>query len=71
MIPTIKARIPVAIPASMVNAKVGLAAISCKMESPDGTDAYNVFVNDAPMKNRIGMAIINPMDHFPSLVSGP
>jgi len=69
MIPVKNARTPDTIPASIVNARAGLAAISCMMELPDGVDAYNVFVNDVPMKNRIGMAMINPMDHFPSLAS--
>ena len=71
MIPVKKERIPNAIPPSIVNVSAGLAAISLKIESPDGIDAYNVFVNDAPMKNRTGMTMINPMDHFPSRVPGP
>ena len=70
MIPVKKARIPDVIPTSIVSANAGLAAISFKMESPDGVDAYNVFVNDAPMKNRTGMKMINPIDHLPGLVPG-
>jgi len=58
-----KAEIPETIPASIVSAKAGLAAISFKIVSPDGTDLYNESVNDDPMKNNIGIAMINPIDH--------
>ena len=63
-----KAEIPETIPASIVSAKAGLAAISAKIVSPEGTDLYNEFVNDAPMLNNSGIATINPIDHLPNCV---
>jgi len=68
--PVIKAKIPVPIPASIVSAKAGLAAISAKIVSPAGTDTYNEFVNDVPMINNSGIATISPTDHLPNVVFG-
>jgi hypothetical protein len=65
-----KAEIPAAIPASIVSAKAGLAAISAKTVSPAGTDLYNEFVNDEPMTNNIGIATISPTDHLPNVALG-
>lgn len=65
-----KADIPATIPASIVNAKAGLAAISAKIVSPAGVDLYNEFVNDVPMINKIGMATMSPIDHLPNIVFG-
>lgn len=65
-----KADIPAAIPASMVSASAGLAFISARMLSPAGTDWYNPFANDEPMKNKIGIATISPTDHLPEAVFG-
>ena len=65
-----KAAIPATIPASIVRAKAGLAAISAKIVSPAGTDLYNESANDEPMINRIGIAMINPTDHRPNVVVG-
>ena len=65
-----KAEIPAPIPASIVSAKAGLAAISAKMVPPAGTDLYNELVNDEPMTNNIGMATISPTDHLPNVVLG-
>jgi len=66
----IKAEIPATIPASIVSAKAGLEAISAKMVPPAGTDLYNEFVNDVPMKNNIGIAMMRPTDHLPNVVFG-
>ena len=68
--PVMKAKIPETIPASIVSAKAGLAAISAKIVSPAGTDLYNEFVNDVPTTNNSGIAMINPIDHLPSKVVG-
>ncbi|MGD8752987.1 MAG: hypothetical protein PVG14_16250 [Anaerolineales bacterium] len=65
-----KAEIPAAIPASIVSAKAGLAAISAKRVPAAGTDSYSVFVNDEPMINNIGIATMSPIDHFPNVVLG-
>ena len=66
----IKAEIPAAIPASIVSAKAGLAAISAKIVLPAGTDLYIESVNDVPMTNNIGIATMSPTDHLPNVVSG-
>ena len=65
-----KAEIPATIPASIVSAKAGLAAISAKIVSPAGTDLYNESVNDVPVMKNIGIATISPTDHLPSIVVG-
>ncbi len=65
-----KAEIPATIPASIVSAKAGLAAISAKIVPPAGTDLYNEFVNDVPMINNIGIATMSPIDHLPNVVFG-
>jgi len=65
-----KDEIPAAIPASIVRARAGLAAISAKMVPPAGTDLYNKFVNDVPMIKSNGIATISPTDHFPNEVIG-
>jgi len=65
-----RAEIPATIPASIVSAKAGLAAISAKIVLPAGTDLYNEFVNDEPMTNNIGIATISPTDHLPNVVFG-
>jgi len=68
--PVMKAEIPAAIPASIVSAKAGLAAISSKIVPPAGTDLYNEFVSDEPMINNSGIATMSPTDHFPNIVIG-
>jgi hypothetical protein len=68
--PVMKAEIPAAIPASIVSAKAGLAAISAKIVPPAGTDLYNEFVSDEPMINNSGIATMSPTDHFPNVVIG-
>jgi hypothetical protein len=55
---------------SIVNAKVGLEAMSAIIVSPAGTDRYNEFVNDAPMENNNGIAMDDPTDHRPNIVLG-
>lgn len=65
-----KAEIPATIPASIVSAKAGLAAISFKMVSPAGIDLYNEFVNDVPMMNNIGIMSMRPTDPLPKGVIG-
>jgi len=65
-----KAEIPETIPASIVSARAGLTAMSFNMVSPAGTDLYNKFVNDMPMKNNTGIVVASPSDHQPSLVFG-
>ena len=65
-----KAEVPATIPASIVSAKAGLAAISPIMVPPAGTDLYKEFVNEKPMANKSGIAMISPMDHFPNVVPG-
>lgn len=65
-----KAEIPATIPASIVSAKAGLAAISAKIVPPVGADLYNEFVNDEPMTNNIGITTISPTDHLPNVVFG-
>jgi hypothetical protein len=65
-----KADIPAAIPASIVNAKAGRVAISANIVSPAGVDLYNEFVNDVPMINKIGIATMRPIDHLPNIVFG-
>jgi len=65
-----KAEIPATIPASIVSAKAGLAAISAKIVPPAGTDLYNEFVNDVPMINNSGIATMSPIDHLPNMVFG-
>lgn len=66
----IKAEIPATIPASIVSAKAGLAAISSIIVPPAGTDLYNEFVNDVPMIKNIGIAAMSPTDHLPNAVLG-
>ena len=65
-----KAEIPAAIPASIVSARSGRATRSARIVSPDGTDLYNEFVNDEPMKNNSGIATMSPTDHFPKALFG-
>lgn len=65
-----KADIPATIPASIVSAKAGLVVMSAKTVSPDGTVLYNEFVNDVPMINNIGIAIMSLTDHLPNVVFG-
>ena len=65
-----KAEIPAIIPASIVSAKAGLAAISFKMFSPAGVDGYNEFVKDVPMISKIGNASMSTTDHLPREVFG-
>ena len=65
-----KADIPATIPTSMVSAKAGLSAISAIIVLPAGTDLYNVFVNDVPMINNIGIATMSATDHLPNVVFG-
>ena len=66
----IKAEIPAVIPESIVSAKAGLAAISAKIVPPAGTDTYIEFVNDVPMINNSGIAMMSPTDHLPNVVFG-
>jgi hypothetical protein len=68
--PVKKAEIPEAKPRSIVSAKAGLLAISANIVPPAGTDAYNEFVKDVPMKNNSGIVRISPNDHLPNLVLG-
>jgi hypothetical protein len=68
--PVMKAEIPAVIPASIVRAKAGLAAISAKIVPPAGTDLYKEFVNDVPTKNNSGIATMSPTDHLPNIVIG-
>lgn len=65
-----KAEIPATIPASIVSARAGLAAMSAKIVSPAGTDLYIEFVNEEPMRNNSGIATISPTDHLPNMVIG-
>ena len=65
-----KAEIPATIPASIVSAKAGLAAISAKIVPPAGTDLYNEFVKDVPMINKSGIAMMSPTDHLPNVSIG-
>lgn len=65
-----KAEIPVTIPASIVSARAGLAAISAGMVLPAGTDSYNESVNDVPILNNMGIATMRPTDHLPKVVFG-
>lgn len=65
-----KADMPAAIPASIVSARAGLAAISARIVLPAGIDLYNEFVNDEPMTNNSGIAAMSPIDHFPNVVFG-
>ena len=66
--PVMKDEIPANMPASMVRAKAGLAAISARIVSPAEMDGYKEFVNDQPMMNNIGIATIRPTDHWPAVV---
>jgi hypothetical protein len=68
--PVMKAEIPAAIPASIVSAKAGLATISARIVSPEGTDLYNEFVSDEPMVNNNGITTMSPTDHFPNVDIG-
>ncbi len=68
--PVMKAEIPAAIPASIVSAKAGLAAISAKIVSPAGIEVYNEFARNEPMINNIGIATMSPTDHLPKAVIG-
>jgi hypothetical protein len=65
-----KAEIPAAIPASMVRANAGRAAISAKIVPPAGTDGYKVVVKEVPRINNSGMAMMSPTDHRPNPVFG-
>ena len=56
--PVTKAETPATIPVSIVRAKTGLVEISFRIVPPAGTESYNVFVSDAPIKNNIGIATI-------------
>ena len=60
-----KAEIPATIPASMVSAKAGLAAISARIVPPAGTEEYGELVNDEPMTNSIGIATIARPTTYP------
>jgi hypothetical protein len=66
----IKAKIPAAIPASIVSARTGRAEISAKIVLPAGTDLYNEFLNDVPMINNSGIATMSPTDHLPNVEIG-
>ena len=68
--PRIKARIPEAIPESMVRANAGLTEISFNIVSADGTDSYRVFVSEATMIKSRGIKIISAIDHLPGIVFG-
>jgi len=68
--PTMKAEIPAPIPASIVSARAGRAAISARMVWPAGTDSYSEPVNDEPMTNKIGIAAANATVHLPNVVLG-
>jgi hypothetical protein len=65
-----KAKIPEAIPTSIVDASNGLLLISSIMVLPEGVEAYNEFESDEPTKNSTGINIISQNDHFPSVVFG-
>ena len=65
-----KAIIPATIPASIVSAKAGLAAISAKIVPLAGTDLYIESVNDVPMIKNIGIATMSPIDHLPNVFFG-
>jgi len=65
-----KAEMPAANPASIVNARAGLAITSANNDSPARTDGYNVFVNEKPVKIKIGIATKSPTDHQPDVVFG-
>ena len=65
-----KLEIPATIPASIVSAKAGLAAISAKIVPPAGTDGYNESVSDMPVINKTGIATISPTAHLPGVVVG-
>jgi len=68
--PVTNAEIPEIIAISMVSARAGLPAISSRIVLPAGTDLYNKFVKEAPVKNNIGIATISPNDHLPNVVFG-
>jgi hypothetical protein len=68
--PVMKAKIPAAIPASIVSARAGLVAMSTNIVLPAGTDLYIEFVNDEPIVNNSGMATMSPSDHLPNFVTG-
>jgi hypothetical protein len=68
--PVMKASMPAAIPASVVSAKAGLTLISAKIVSPAGMDLYIELVNEDPMVNNNGIAMINPTEHLPNIVFG-
>lgn len=70
MSPVINDKISETIPASIVIARAGLPTISSAMLLPAGTDVYNKFANDPPMKNNTGIMAISPTDHFPNVVFG-
>jgi len=65
-----KAEIPAVIPASIVSARAGLVAMSAIIVLPAGTDLYKEFVNDEPVINKSGIAMMSPTDHLPNLVTG-
>ena len=68
--PKQKADIPATIPASIVSANTGLAAISAKIVPPAGVDLYSELVSDVPMINRMGIVTASPTDHLPNVVRG-
>ena len=68
--PLKKASTPAPIPLSINRDRAGLKAISLRMESPDGAEAYNVLKNNEPSRKNRGMATINHNDHLPALDSG-
>ena len=70
MSPIINAEIPEAIPASIVRANAGLRVMSSNIVLPAGTDSYNDFVSDVPIKNNTGIAAASPSDYRSSLVFG-
>jgi hypothetical protein len=70
MSPVIKAETPQAIPASAISGRAGLLTISARIVPPAGTDLYNVFAKDVPMKINNGIAIRSPSDHLPKEVFG-
>jgi len=65
-----RAETPAAIPASMVSARAGLAAMSLRIVPPAGTDSYREWVNDIPRANNSGIATISPIDHLPGVLLG-
>lgn len=54
----------------MVSARAGLATVSARIVSPDGTDLYSESVNDEPRTKSMGTATMSPTDHMPNDVLG-